>query len=65
MNICGDLDHFQVGIGDTFTQALGKGEQQKNDPILLVGVKASDHAKVHQRQAPIIGVNLGMKWVES
>src|SRR6266516_1103398 len=55
VNVSAQLDHVQVGVGDAFSQAIREGKQQQDDPVLLAGVEAPDHAKIHQRYTTIIG----------
>lgn len=55
IDILRQLDHFQVGGGDTLAKAFRKGQEEENNPVLLSGVKESHHAKIHQRYATIIG----------
>src|SRR5438874_226766 len=54
IDIFGYLDHFQVGVGNTFALSLGEGQEQEDDVVLLAGVETPNHTKVHEGQASII-----------
>ena len=41
------LDHLQVRISHTLALSLREGQQQENDVVLLTGIEASNHTKVH------------------
>ena len=55
VEVFGYLHHVQVGVGDAVPLALGEGQQEADDAVLLARIEAAHHAEVHQRQAAVVG----------